>query len=74
MADNGDERFKYWAFISYSHADTRWGDWLHKKLESYRVPRSLSGQPSRDGKVPGDFFRFSGIGKNCQSPRISEQT
>jgi len=23
---------KYWAFISYSHRDTQWADWLHKAL------------------------------------------
>ena len=27
---------KYWAFLSYSHADRQWGDWLHKALETYR--------------------------------------
>jgi hypothetical protein len=27
-------------------------DFLHKKLETYRVPRSLVGTPSRDGTVP----------------------
>lgn len=47
---------KYWAFISYSHADARWGDWLHKKLECYRVPRSLAGTPSRDGRVPKRLY------------------
>jgi hypothetical protein len=44
--------FKYWAFISYSHADARWGDWLHRKLESYRVPRSLIGKSRADGAIP----------------------
>jgi len=43
---------KYWAFISYSHKDAPVADWLHKKLETYRVPRSLVGIPSRDGTVP----------------------
>jgi hypothetical protein len=43
---------KYWAFISYSHKDATVADWLHKKLETYRVPRSLVGTPSRDGTVP----------------------
>jgi WD40 repeat protein len=57
VPDNGSkEQFKYWAFISYSHADTCWGDWLHKNLEGYRVPRSLAGKPSRDGKVPRRLF------------------
>jgi hypothetical protein len=54
--NGSNEQFKYWAFISYSHADTRWGDWLHKNLERYRVPRSLVGKPSRDGKVPRRLF------------------
>ncbi|PYJ23148.1 MAG: hypothetical protein DME92_01710 [Verrucomicrobia bacterium] len=56
IPDGRSERFKYWAFISYSHADTHWGDWLHKKLENYRVPHSLAGKPSRDGKVPRRLF------------------
>jgi hypothetical protein len=43
---------KYWAFVSYSHKDTAIADWLHKKLETYRVPRSLIGTPSREGAVP----------------------
>jgi hypothetical protein len=43
---------KYWAFISYSHRDSSVADFLHKKLETYRVPRSLVGTPSRDGTVP----------------------
>lgn len=44
--------YKYWAFISYSHQDKKWGDWLHKTLETYRVPRRLAGQSGRDGVVP----------------------
>ena len=43
---------KYWAFISYSHKDSAIADWLHKKLETYRVPRSLVGTPTRDGTAP----------------------
>ena len=29
---------RYRAFISYSHADERWARWLHRGLETYRVP------------------------------------
>src|SRR5438477_10241258 len=47
---------KYWAFLSYSHTDKKWGDWLHKTLETYRVPRRLVGKETRDGKVPERLF------------------
>src|SRR5947208_16148874 len=47
---------KYWAFLSYSHTDKKWGDWLHKALETYRVPRRLVGKESRDGKIPERLF------------------
>jgi hypothetical protein len=43
---------KYWAFISYSHKDSAIADWLHKKLETYRVPKTLVGTPTRDGTAP----------------------
>lgn len=33
--------FKYWAFISYSHADSAWADWLHGAIETYSVPARL---------------------------------
>ena len=50
------EEFKYRAFISYSHRDKAWGDWLHKALESYRVPKRLVGSEGRDGPVPERLF------------------
>ena len=43
---------KYWAFISYSHRDTQWADWLHKALESYRPPKRLVGTKTARGPVP----------------------
>jgi tetratricopeptide (TPR) repeat protein len=42
----------YWAFISYSHRDTRWAEWLHKGLESYHPPKSLVGKETVRGAVP----------------------
>lgn len=47
---------RYWAFISYSHEDKRWADWLHKRLESYRIPSRLVGKPSRDTAIPKRLF------------------
>ena len=48
--------WKYWAFISYSHRDKRWAEWLHSQLETYRIPRRLVGTPGRDGAVPARLF------------------
>lgn len=45
-------RKKYWAFISYSHRDAQWGNWLHKVLETYRPPRTLIGTTTATGIVP----------------------
>jgi hypothetical protein len=47
--DKGSGEFKYWAFLSYSHTDNKWGDWLHKALETYRIPKRLVGKSARDG-------------------------
>jgi len=44
----------YAAFISYSHADSRWAAWIHRQLENYRIPRKLARSraiPRRLGKV-----------------------
>lgn len=51
-SDKLPEDFKYWAFISYSHQDRKWGEWLHKTLESYRIPRHIIGTEGRDGPCP----------------------
>src|SRR6185312_584805 len=44
--------FRYRAFISYSHQDKSWADWLHKALETYAIPRRLIGQTTLAGVVP----------------------
>src|SRR5579863_3587683 len=43
---------RYRAFISYSHQDQIWAQWLHKALESYRVPSRLVGQTTAAGVIP----------------------
>jgi eukaryotic-like serine/threonine-protein kinase len=48
--------YRYWAFISYSHADKKWGDWLHRALETYRVPKHLAGKPGLFGPVPRRLY------------------
>src|SRR5919107_1928355 len=32
---------RYAAFISYSHRDRKWAEWLHRGIETYRVPKDL---------------------------------
>lgn len=36
-----DQKFKYFAFISYSGKNEKWAKWLHSKLENYRIPSAL---------------------------------
>jgi len=42
----------YAAFISYSHKDTAAARALHRRLETYRVPRRLAGGAGDHGPVP----------------------
>ncbi|HET7930503.1 MAG TPA: TIR domain-containing protein [Rhodanobacteraceae bacterium] len=44
--------FSYRAFISYCHRDKAWADWLHRSLESYRVPSRLVGKQTEAGVIP----------------------
>jgi hypothetical protein len=42
----------YRAFLSYGHVDSAWADWLHKALETYRVPARLVGTQTPRGTIP----------------------
>ena len=46
----------YWAFLSYSHRDERWASWLHRALETYRLPRQLIGSLGKYGALPRSLF------------------
>jgi hypothetical protein len=51
---------RYAAFISYSHSDEKLASWLHRKLESYRIPGALQGRTAQGGKIGkrlGKVFR-----------------
>lgn len=55
-----DQPPRYRAFISYCHRDDKVASWLHKQIETYRVPRSIVGHDSPHGPVPrrlGKVFR-----------------
>jgi WD40 repeat protein len=51
------EGFRYRAFLSYRTLDRKQAEWLHRKLERYRVPRALVGKPGELGLVPGKIGR-----------------
>ena len=43
---------EYRAFLSYSHSDRRFAEWLHHELETYRVPKRMIGAATTIGAVP----------------------
>lgn len=50
---------RYAAFISYSHQDRKVAKWLHRAIETYRIPRDLT----HDGA--------DNAGEEVEAPRIS---
>lgn len=42
-----NQEFKYYAFISYNHKDSREVKSLHRKIEGYRIPKAI-----RKGTIP----------------------
>jgi tetratricopeptide (TPR) repeat protein len=42
---------RYTAFISYSHGDRKWAEWLHRAIETYRIPKGLSNPAQADGSA-----------------------
>lgn len=51
------ESKKYWAFISYSSRDKKWGSWLHSRLENYPIPKEFRDKEIFDGAVLGKNLR-----------------
>ena len=51
------ESKKYWAFISYSSKDKKWGSWLHKRLENYPIPKEFQKTELFDGAILGKNLR-----------------
>src|SRR5215212_3143856 len=56
VSSEPENEYKYWAFISYSHRDEEWARWLHKSLETYRVPKKIVGRQSGLGPIPRRIF------------------
>lgn len=49
---NVPETIHYWAFISYTSADKKWAEWVHRSIERYKIPRALRGEPTPANAEP----------------------
>ncbi len=52
MTKDKNPSFKYRVFLSYSHEDKKWARWLHRSLETYRVPPHLAKPEARSTGPP----------------------
>ena len=52
MAEGASRELRYKAFLSYSHKDSAAAGHLHRRLESYSLPRRLVGMDTERGPVP----------------------
>ncbi|HEY0370511.1 MAG TPA: toll/interleukin-1 receptor domain-containing protein, partial [Thermoanaerobaculia bacterium] len=69
MSDVVPERFRYRAFLSYRSTDRKVAEWLHRKLETYRIPRRLAGKSGTHGLVPS---RLAPIFRDRDDARSAE--
>ena len=44
--------YRYRAFLSYSHRDKAWADWIHASLEQFKLGDELIGRETPAGPVP----------------------
>ena len=64
----------YFAFLSYSHAETEIADWLHEAVEQFRVPRRLVGKLTENGPIPRRLQPvFRDRGELAASVSLSEE-
>ena len=53
-----DEKYRYYAFISYNHKDEREAKWLQRQLEHYRLPSVARKEIGEDVKIR-PVFRYA---------------
>ena len=46
------QTLRYTAFLSYAHKDEKWAEWLHTKLEQFKIDKDLVGIETPRGPVP----------------------
>jgi hypothetical protein len=55
--------FKYRAFLSYSHVDTKRAKWLHGRLERFPIDKELVGRETSAGPIPLPHAEFPRLRK-----------
>ena len=53
-----DQKYHYYAFISYNHRDERMAKWLQRQLEHYRLPSVARKEIGEDAKIR-PVFRYA---------------
>jgi len=56
MAEAARPEVRYTAFLSYSHKDAAAAGRLHRRLETYRLPKRLAGSDTARGIVPARLW------------------
>lgn len=71
---NTSNQFEYFAFISYSSKDTKWGKRLQKKLEHYRMPATLCSEHGWERKpIKPVFFAPTDIQPGGLTEELQER-
>ena len=69
-----EQKFKYFAFISYNSKDTEWGKRLQKKLEGFKMPSTLCSERGWDRKpIKPVFFAPSDIQPGGLTAELQER-
>lgn len=69
-----EQKFKYFAFISYNSKDTEWGKRLQKKLEGYKMPSTLCSERGWERKpIKPVFFAPSDIQPGGLTAELQER-
>lgn len=56
-----ENKFKYYAFISYKREDEEWAKWLQHKLEHYKLPSNLNGRTDLPKEIRLIFRNLSDL-------------
>lgn len=69
-----EQKYKYFAFISYNSKDTEWGKRLQKKLEGYKMPSTLCSERGWERKpIKPVFFAPSDIQPGGLNAELQER-